>query len=148
MSSNRLLYDYSEYNQRLGGNTNQLSYTLNPLQYVNPNQCRFELGVVGGNNVSQVKGNLVDLESDLMGVTRKNPYCISNKYKNACATQNLHECGRENIVIDGPGCTMPRAIDTTPIHLPSCNMFRYKPVPLPPPMDLPKYPGIQKNRCE
>lgn len=148
MSSNRLLYDQCEYTQRLGGNTNQLSYTLDPLQYVNPNQCRMELGVVGGNNVSQIKGNIVDLESDLFGVTRKYSKCLSQKYKSTCATTDLNNCRPDNIIIDGPGCLQPREVDTTSIHLPSCNMFRYKPVPLPPPMDLPEFPVPQKNRCE
>ena len=84
MSSNRLLYDQCEYTQRLGGNTNQLSYTLDPLQYVNPNQCRMELGVVGGNNVSQIKGNIVDLESDLKNITKKYSECPSQKFKSLC----------------------------------------------------------------
>jgi len=37
-------------------------------QYVNPTPKRHILGIVGGNEVSLVKGNLVDLESDLRGI--------------------------------------------------------------------------------
>ena len=40
--------------------------------YSNPTPKRHELGLVGGNNVSQIAGNMIDLESDLRGITRIN----------------------------------------------------------------------------
>jgi hypothetical protein len=142
MSSNRLIYDNCEYNTKLGESVGPLEYMLNPMQYENCNKCRIELGVVGGNNVSHVKGNLVDLESDLMGVTRKASLCPSRKFKSICATSDPNNCQPANIAIDGPGCNgNPRVIDTTMTHLPSCNMFRYKPTPLPPALRLPKCPS-------
>ena len=63
---NELIYDNCEYNTKLSESVGPLEYMLDPMQYENCNKCRIELGIVGGNNVSHVKGNLVDLESDLM----------------------------------------------------------------------------------
>ena len=36
------------------------------------------LGLVGGNDVSLIKGNMVDLESDLRGITRPNTRDLGN----------------------------------------------------------------------
>ena len=42
-----------------------IQYLLNKIKYEHEQKCRNELGLVGGSNVSRIKGNLVDLESDL-----------------------------------------------------------------------------------
>ena len=80
MSSNRLIYDNCEYKTKLNESTNPLNYMLNPIRYENCNKCRMELGVVGGTAVSHIQGNLVDLETDLMGITRKASLCPSQKF--------------------------------------------------------------------
>ena len=79
MSSNRLMYDTCEYNTRLNESVGTLEYTLDPIRYENCNKCRMELGVVGGSAVSHIQGNLVDLETDLMGITRKASLCPTKK---------------------------------------------------------------------
>ena len=147
MSSNKLMYDQCAYQTRLGESMGTLEYMLDSSMYENVNRCRVDLGIVGGSNVSHIKGNLVDLESDLFGVTRKATLCPSKKFKSVCATGDLTQCQPDNIVIDGPGCDVPRTVDTSLVHLPSCSMFRYKPIPLPPALDLPKCPGPQQSRC-
>ena len=101
----------------------------------NCNKCRMELGTVGGTNVSHIKGNLVDLETDLLGITRKASLCPTQKFTSACARGNMANCQPENIVIRGENCGTNRVIDTTPLHLKSCNMIRYKPTPMPPKPD-------------
>ena len=63
MSSNRLIYDTCAYETELSQSVDQLSYILDPTKYYRCNPCRMELGIVGGTNVSHVKGNLVDLEN-------------------------------------------------------------------------------------
>ena len=98
MSLNRLIYDTCEYKHRVAESVGTLEYVLNPLQYENVNKCRIEFGVVGGNNVSQIKGNLVDLESDLKGV-KENFHCPRNLNQDVPAT--LNNCPID-IVIDGP----------------------------------------------
>ena len=135
MSSNRLMYDTCEYKTRLNESADTLEYTLDPIRYENCNKCRMELGVVGGSAVSHIQGNLVDLETDLMGITRKASLCPTKKYNSACATKNIANCNNKKIVYtDKAG--KQQTIDTSKVHLPSCNMIRYKPIPLPP---LPNY---------
>ena len=48
--------------------------------YTHKFAARHILGVVGGNEVSLVKGNRVDLESDLQGITRPNSWCTARKH--------------------------------------------------------------------
>lgn len=148
MSSNRLIYDQCEYDVRVAESTGTLAYMLDPLAHENVKKCRIELGIVGGNNVSLTKGNIIDVESDLKGVTRKASLCPSRKYRTKCATSDCLSCQPEDIVIDGPGCDLPREVDTELVHLPSCNMFRYKPTPLPKALDFPDCPVRQPNRCD
>ena len=135
MSSNRLMYDSCEYQTRLNESSNTLNYTLNPLRNENCNKCRMELGTIGGTNVSHIRGNLVDLETDLKGITRKASLCPTQKFVSACAKGNMANCQPENIVIYGENCGQSRVIDTTPLHLKSCNMIRYEPTPMPPKPD-------------
>ena len=135
MSSNRLMYDTCEYQTRLNENVGTLEYMLNPMRNENCNKCRMELGTVGGTNVSHVKGNLVDLETDLFGITRKASLCPVKKFSSACAKGNMANCQPENIVINGENCGQKTVIDTTPLHLRSCNMIKYKPTPMPPKPD-------------
>ena len=135
MSSNRLMYDTCEYQTKLQESAGTLEYTLNSMRNENCNKCRMELGTVGGASVSHIKGNLVDLETDLMGITRKASLCPMKKFSSNCATGNMANCSPESIVITGENCGEQRVIDTTPVHLRSCNMVRYKPTPMPPKPD-------------
>ncbi len=124
MSYNRLIYDQCSYKKELDQSVGPLSYLLNPMKYENCNKCRNEFGLLGGANVSHIKGNLVDLENDLRGQTRPNTRCPDKKYKPS-KTNTLS--------FPGTGCGKPRTVDLTPVHLPSCQMIRYPPTPLPPP---------------
>jgi hypothetical protein len=146
MSSNRLSYDTCEYKQRLNESVGPLQYILNPMRFENCNKCRMDLGVVGGTGVSNIKGNLVDLETDLFGITRKASLCPTNQYHSVCANGDLNNCNPSPIQIKGSGCGLPRTIDTTPQHLPSCQMIRYKPTPLPPALNLNSCPAPNPNR--
>ena len=46
--------------------------------------ARMDLGVIGGTAVSHIRGNLVDLETDLRGTTRKASLCPSQKFTSVC----------------------------------------------------------------
>ena len=152
MSSNRLKYDTCAYKKNLDQSVGPLSYVMNPMKYENCNKCRMELGIVGGNNVSQIKGNLVDLECDLRGQTRAASLCPDKHYHPNCENEIADECQPKEIKINGAPCGKDRVIDTELMHLPSCQMIRYKPVPLPPPMNLQTCPapqlGKQKKGCQ
>lgn len=137
MSSNRLMYDTCEYKTKLNESVSPLNYMLDSSRYENCNKCRMDLGIIGGSNVSHIKGNLVDLETDLFGITRKASLCPKEKFVSNCASGNMASCRPNNIVYkDNFG--KEQVIDTTPMHLKSCNMIRYKPIPLPPKMDIPR----------
>lgn len=135
MSFNRLRYDNCSYQHELSESVGTLAYMLDPSRYENCNKCRPELGLVGGTNVSHVSGNLVDLESDLMGVTRLASKCPQLKYQNPCPKGEMNQCHPEPIVIKQTPNKKGRVVDTTMKHLPPCQFIRYKSIPLPPPME-------------
>ena len=131
MSSNRLIYDTCAYKKRLDESTSPLQYHLNPLKYENCNKCRIELGVSQGPSASQIKGNLIDLENELRGQTRPLSSCDSRKYRPG---QKLYTSHKGN---------QKKEIDTDLVHLPTCQMIRYKPIPLPNPIKLEKCDSSQ-----
>lgn len=145
MSSNRLIYDTCAYKTELNQSTGTLSYLLNPIKYENCNQCRMELGIVGGTAVSQIKGNIVDLENDLRGQTRPASLCPSKKYHPSCPDKVGDACQPSQIQVQGNGCSPGTSIDTRLQHLRPCQMIRYKPVPLPPPMKIQTCPPPTAN---
>lgn len=140
MSSNRLKYDTCAYKKSLDQSVGPLSYVLNPIKYENCNKCRMELGIVGGSAVSQIKGNLVDLENDLRGQSRASSLCPDNHYKPNCNNNENGNCQPGKITVVGKSCGKTRTVDTNLVHLPPCQMIRYKPVPLPPPMNVTQCP--------
>ena len=71
-----------------------------------------------------------------MGITRKASLCPSQKFSSNCATSNNTDCNQNSITIKGDTCGKDRTIDTSPLHLPSCNMIRYKPTPLAPKLNV------------
>ena len=103
-------------------NRGMFSYTQMPVKFEHPNKCRNALGLVGGSEVSNISGNLVDLESDLLGITRVQSKCIARQYLPACP-------------LGGPGCPdVPpsftfrdkatgetRTVNTAPRDLPTCQ---------------------------
>lgn len=80
MSFNRLIYDKCSYKQSLQESMKPGKYQLYPGKHNNFKNCRIDFGLIGGNNVSLYKGNLVDLESDLKGQTRQASLCSDKKF--------------------------------------------------------------------
>lgn len=122
MSFNRSKYDTCAYKYDLQNNVSTLDYILSDIRYNNVNKCRHQLGLIGGTNVSHIKGNIVDLESELRGQTR-----LLSKCQN-----NLYVPTNDNIIKNDK----TEAIDTTMQHLPSCQTIMYRSIPLPPKMNL------------
>ena len=114
MSFNRVKYDTCAYSQNLTENVSYLSYTLDPMKYQHCTPCRSELGLVGGNNVSKISGNLVDLESNLFGIDREESSCSAMKY----LPGELH--GKKHFKT-----TCYKEIDPTPKHLKHCSFINY-----------------------
>jgi hypothetical protein len=139
MSFCQLKYDTCAYKQYLAESIGTLAYVLDDSRYNHRNPSRIEHGIVGGNDVSIIKGNLVDLESDLKGQTRLASKCPSLYYQNPCPNGTMNTCQPRHVVIRGNPGNMGRVVDTTPLHLRGAQMFRYTPIPLP--------PAIQPSNC-
>jgi hypothetical protein len=80
MSFSRLPYDSCSYYQKCTENVSTLSYLLDPQKYQHCNQARFELGLTPGNDVSRVRGDLVQLENNLFGIDRPATRCAMYRY--------------------------------------------------------------------
>jgi hypothetical protein len=91
--------------------------------YTHKHAARHILGVVGGNEVSLIKGNRVDLESDLLGITRPNSWCTDRKHlpPKANDTQIKRKNPKEDTF----------SVNVTKQHLPVFQMWAY-PVTLSP----------------
>ena len=94
-------------------------------QYVHPLPQRHILGLVGGNEVSLIQGNMVDLESDLKGINLPNTFCPSRQYQQPCRD-------RKEIIRDNTKIAVK--IDVKPVHLPVYQMIAYPAVMAPAPM--------------
>jgi hypothetical protein len=94
-------------------------------QRVHPDPHRHILGLVGGNEVSLIKGNMVDLESDLKGINIPNTFCQKRQYHPPHVNQK--DITRDNTKI-------ALKIDIQPVHLPVCQMIAYPAVMAPVPM--------------
>ena len=123
MSSNRLKYDRCASLESARMSQTPSEYILDPIRFENENKCRNEFGLLGGTNVSHIAGNMVDLESDLMGITRPATQCPSLKYSKP----------KGNVIM--PKNYMKFAdvpkIDTSLKHLDSCQMINYPPLETP-----------------
>ena len=123
MSFSRTHYDVCSYAERLNDNASAFDYALDTVKYENCRQCRFELGLVGGNNVSRAD-DLVDIESNLMGIDRP---------ASRCAEYSFFPSDRDYVRgIGQHKTTCYPKISTEARHLPACQMFRYHPVQMPP----------------
>lgn len=126
MSWNRMSHDACAYNKYLSQSVNPLGYNLNPIQFENCNKCRMEVGTVGGTAVSHISGNMVDLENDLLGITRPSTKCPSYKHL-PNKTNMIKRYEQYKPVSHAP-------IDTTLNHLAPCQLAGHRSVPLAPPV--------------
>lgn len=132
MSWTRPSSDSCSYQKTLAQSTSSLDYLLDPNKFYNCNQCRVDLGLFGGNNVSMVTDNQVDVESDLFGVTRQYSKCPERKYLPSCEGCDKNEglpCGSLS-------CKQQEKKE----HLPECHIIQYTPRIDHVGFDL-KYPG-------
>ena len=93
-------------------------------QYVNPRPQRHIVGIVGGNEASLIKGNMVDLESDLRGITIPITFAPWRQYQ---PPQQKKEIIRDNVKTS-------LTIDIQKAHLPAYQMIGYPAVVAPYPI--------------
>lgn len=132
MSANRLSYDECSYKHALKQSTSQIDYTLDPIAYEHSEKCRMEFGLVGGNNVSQIKGNLVDLENELRG--QRHPMTKCSQYKYTPPEDNTLSSCEYIKPVNHPD------ININMNHLDTCQMIDYAPVP--------NTSNLSYDRCE
>ena len=99
------------------------SYDRLVQNYSSPSQFRHQMGTIAGNNVSIIKGSLIDLESDMRGITRINTHAPWRQYQAPVVGDPIVRDNWKNTV----------KIDTTPQHLPSYQMWAYPTVLTPQP---------------
>jgi hypothetical protein len=104
---------------------NQQTYTYQVTQRINPTPQRHILGLVGGNEVSLIKGNMVDLESDLRGINIPNTFCPQRQYQPPTPTATTIERANRKT---------QQSIDIRSQHLPTYQMWAYPGMPAPTPL--------------
>ena len=105
---------------------------LDNVKYEHENKCRVEFGLVGGTNVSHTKNNLVDLENDLIGLTRTSNKCSEFQY-----------VPPEGTILKPINYIKPvknPELNLEKEHLKNCNFFNYQ--------EIPKEPVLGYDRCE
>jgi hypothetical protein len=109
------------------------SYTQISEKFEHPTKCRNALGLVGGAEVSNIEGNLVDLESELLNITRNQAKCIKQQYNPACPLggSNCPDYPVGGIKIVDKTTGEEHTINTAPRDLPTCQMFSYPGTPMP-----------------
>ena len=106
---------------------NPQAYGQTPFAYVHNKPARHMLGLVGGNNVSLPKGNMVDVESDLRRLNlplTKNP---GRQYQAPPLKQTS---------INRKSTKGTQIIDVRQNHLPSMQMWSYAATFAPVPMKV------------
>jgi hypothetical protein len=118
MSWNRSKYDQCAYQKELSQSTSPIYYTLDPNKFYNSHDCRPAFGLLGGNNVSVTQNNMVDVESDLMGITRPNSQCPERKFVPHC-----EQCSEMSGIPVHGKCKFTESLQ----HLPNCDIIQYDP---------------------
>jgi hypothetical protein len=104
---------------------NPQAYDIQPATQVHVAPKRHMLGMVGGNDVSVISGNVVDLESDLRGITRVNTFAPWRSYQPPAGDQAvIRRSTPKGQVI----------IDTRLKHLPAMQAWGYATVHAPDPI--------------
>jgi hypothetical protein len=106
----------SVYELDVPNRTVRQNYSVYENRLASPPPKRHILGIVGGNDVSQMAGNPQDIESDLRNLTRPLTKCPGREYKPMKVDQ-------EKLVINNRKTHL--AIDLRPVHLPEYQMWAY-----------------------
>ena len=78
-SSNRLIYDCCAYKKSLNESTSPLIYNLYEGKFQNCNKCTYE-----NKFWRPFSAEIVDVESDLLNITRPSTRCENKKYNPSC----------------------------------------------------------------
>ncbi len=101
MSAGRLIYDKCATREKTLQSVGPYNYMMYDGKFSSTNKCTMQLGQVAGNMYGTHSRDLIDLESDLLGVTRRATDCSDGKYQPGC--KNLDCPQKVNI---GPSCSL------------------------------------------
>jgi len=129
MAFTRQIYGTCATKKHLEESTGILAYQMDLNKHYNNQPRRIDTGIVGGNDVSLYGGNLVDLDSDLRGLTRSNTHCPAGKYLPGTVVQGRDSvkctgCGKNGLPCGDASCRKEKLH-----HLPSGKIVQHKPRP-------------------
>ena len=106
---------------------NPQRYSETPYAYVHKEPARHMLGLIGGNAVSLPQGNIVDVESELLGLNFPLTHCPGRQYQAPPLRQSmLYRKSTKGSV----------SINVAPRHLPEIQMWPYQATFAPIPMKV------------
>jgi hypothetical protein len=113
-SSLQEAYQSSSKEPDVNRDINRQVYDMHPSYYVHVKPAQHELGLVGGNEVAGIVGNRVDLESDLLGITRPNTWGTNQKHLPPTDSM-IQRANRKGVV----------QVDATPVPLTQYQLWAY-----------------------
>jgi hypothetical protein len=93
---------------------NPQAYDMHRSYYTHVKPAQHQLGLVGGNEVAGIAGNRVDLESDLLGITRPWSWCAPQQHQPPTSAVISRE-NRKGAV----------TVDATPVPIKEYQMWAY-----------------------
>jgi hypothetical protein len=90
-------------------------YQHNVSEYQHVKPKRHILGLIGGNDVYEINGNRVDLESDLMGITRPNTWGPKREHLPSSNPNNIQRKNPKNTL----------SVNATPVAREEYQMWSY-----------------------
>ena len=124
-------------------------YTQIPSKFYHPNASRNALGLVGGNDVTLFSGNMVDVESELRGITRDISKAPTKNYKPSCLLGEVSTegrlasinspCGPKTMSFIERSSNKAVSISMEPRHLPTTQYVTFPGVPAPKPLEMDVY---------
>ncbi len=143
MSWTRAHDDKCQVKRTVDDNVSSLQYVMDPIKFYSCAPCRPTKGIVAGNEVSVIQGNMVDLESELYGMFGARTNCDSSRHLPTRFTSTVTVCDKcPHGTTDSfcphrdPGVS---TINTAVDHLPDCKFFDFP--------DLPPQPTFSPFTC-
>ena len=137
MSWTRSHDDTCEVKRSNEENVTSLTYVMDPIKYYSCSPCRPVKGILAGNEVSVIQGNMVDLESELYGMFNRRTRCDASRHLPSRFPsgddKTVHVCDKCPRGTN-PGFCPHRDPSADPInanldHLPECKFFDFPRMP-------------------
>ena len=126
MSFNRTMYDTCAYKKSVAESTGTVAYMLDPVKYEirDTAKCSVNFGVSGGASVRYPKSTLVEIESELLNLTRPASRCPEKKYSPKCSKPTSND---DNGLPCGPYQLQSDDNNNNNNNLKGCYLATYKP---------------------